>query len=197
MGSSILLTTHYLGEAEHLCDLLMIMAAGSAVKEGTLDDLRDSSKVTGYIDFDCVTPDIALSEETTAFVTVVETHPGVRASFSDLCLDHALGLVHEVEDCGRKIETLSIRPRMLEEGFIEVAEDASVMVHAGRRLLVMFAVPTVVADRRDRLVYKRLLTSALSKNKILLAGIIPYFVISVFQILVVGLSIAALGGNQR
>lgn len=59
---------------------------------------------------------------------------------------------------------------------------------------VMFALPTVIADRRDRLVYKRLRTSSLSKNQIILAGVFPYLVIALFQVLVVGLSLSFLGG---
>jgi ABC-2 type transport system ATP-binding protein len=38
-GTSILLTTHYMEEAQHLCDRVAIMASGRIVAEGTASSL--------------------------------------------------------------------------------------------------------------------------------------------------------------
>lgn len=45
-GTTILFTTHYLEEAEKLCERLTIVGKGKVLAEGTLDDLRTSHGTT-------------------------------------------------------------------------------------------------------------------------------------------------------
>jgi ABC-2 type transport system ATP-binding protein len=40
-GTSMILTTHYMEEAEYLCDYIIIMDHGTILKEGTLDQLLE------------------------------------------------------------------------------------------------------------------------------------------------------------
>ncbi|MBS3757093.1 MAG: ABC transporter ATP-binding protein [Desulfobacterales bacterium] len=40
--TSLILTTHYMEEAEHLCDYILIMDRGEVLKEGTLEDLLEA-----------------------------------------------------------------------------------------------------------------------------------------------------------
>ena len=42
-GKTIILSTHYLDEAESMCDLIGLMHHGSRIAEGTLDELRNFS----------------------------------------------------------------------------------------------------------------------------------------------------------
>lgn len=69
-----------------------------------------------------------------------------------------------------------------EASWVSLAASWGVLVVA---FSVLFAIPTVVADRRSRLLYKRLLTSALSKSQIIIAGMAPYFFIGIFQVVFV------------
>lgn len=42
MNTSLILTTHYMEEAERLCDFIVIIDQGKILKQGTLDDLLES-----------------------------------------------------------------------------------------------------------------------------------------------------------
>lgn len=77
------------------------------------------------------------------------------------------------------------------EGWRMFASSWAVLVVA---FSIIFAVPMVVADRRERLVYKRMLTSALTKSELLIAGSIPYLLIALVQVVVVFFALKTMGG---
>ena len=52
-GKTVLLTTHYMDEAERLCDRVMIMSAGKAVCEGPPRQLVESHLAREVLEFDC------------------------------------------------------------------------------------------------------------------------------------------------
>ena len=49
LGSTVLLTTHYMDEAEHLADRIVVIAQGKIVARGTADDLAAQVKATTQI----------------------------------------------------------------------------------------------------------------------------------------------------
>ncbi len=51
LGKTILLTTHYLDEAQHLADRVAVIAAGRIVAEGTPDTLGDRANLPSLITF--------------------------------------------------------------------------------------------------------------------------------------------------
>jgi ABC-2 type transport system ATP-binding protein len=51
LGKTIFLTTHYMDEAEHLADRIMVLAAGSIVAEGTPKTLGGRDRMTATISF--------------------------------------------------------------------------------------------------------------------------------------------------
>jgi ABC-2 type transport system ATP-binding protein len=68
-GAAVVYTTHYLDEAERLCDRLAIIDHGSILTEGTLQDLRQAAgareiiAVRGVFAADAVTREIAAHPE--------------------------------------------------------------------------------------------------------------------------------------
>jgi ABC-2 type transport system ATP-binding protein len=50
-GTSMILTTHYMEEAENLCDYIIIMDHGVVLKEGTIGQLLDEEKSGKIIEF--------------------------------------------------------------------------------------------------------------------------------------------------
>jgi ABC-2 type transport system ATP-binding protein len=51
MGTSMILTTHYMEEAENLCDYIIIMHNGVILKEGTMDQLIDDEVNEKVVEF--------------------------------------------------------------------------------------------------------------------------------------------------
>ncbi|MBI2444826.1 ABC transporter ATP-binding protein [Candidatus Micrarchaeota archaeon] len=56
-GTTILLSTHYMFEAESLCDRIAIMAQGRVAAEGTLDELRDRFVPNELVRLSCLPAD--------------------------------------------------------------------------------------------------------------------------------------------
>lgn len=64
-GTTIILTTHYLEEAEHLCERIAIVNEGNVVEEGSVKDLLAKMSVETYI-FDLIEP---LNEKTRELIS--------------------------------------------------------------------------------------------------------------------------------
>ena len=75
LGTTVFLTTHYLEEADALCDRLAIIDHGKIVAEGTSDQLKQ--KVAG----DVIT--IGVNGSGASVLTLVETMPFVREASHD------------------------------------------------------------------------------------------------------------------
>jgi ABC-2 type transport system ATP-binding protein len=66
--TSLVLTTHYMEEAERLCDHIIIMDQGVVLKEGTLDELLNESKSRKVIEFTLErSPDEGLFNSSTGY----------------------------------------------------------------------------------------------------------------------------------
>lgn len=61
-GTTVIYTTHYLEEAEDLCDSFVIMDNGRNVANGTLDELQKSISTTESVTVKFITEDDALAE---------------------------------------------------------------------------------------------------------------------------------------
>ncbi|HEY7430280.1 MAG TPA: ATP-binding cassette domain-containing protein [Streptosporangiaceae bacterium] len=72
LGTTIFLTTHYLDEADALCDRILVIDYGKIVAEGTPDELK--RRISG----DVIT--LTVSGDADAAKGVLATHPGVRES---------------------------------------------------------------------------------------------------------------------
>jgi len=119
LGTTIFLTTHYLEEADALCDRVMIIDHGKIIATGTPDELKRS--VSG----DVVT--LSVGEQATAARDVLSGHPGVR----DITIDDRLirlgvsrgeealpGLLRMLDGAGLGLESVQLARPTLDDVFL-------------------------------------------------------------------------------
>ncbi|CAI48465.1 ABC-type transport system ATP-binding protein [Natronomonas pharaonis DSM 2160] len=117
-GTTILLTTHYIEEAERLCDRVAIVDSGSIVEVATPDDLRDRGTDQLYIrlaDTPTTVPEIDIDGLVEARLdgdTLVVTAQGGSSA--------APALLRTLERQGHEVLDLDIRRASLEEVFVDM-----------------------------------------------------------------------------
>jgi ABC-2 type transport system ATP-binding protein len=121
LGTTVFLTTHYLEEADALCDRILVIDYGRIVAEGSPDDLK--RRISGDVITLSVTggPDAARS--------VLISHPGVRdASVSGrslrLTVDHGEeslpGVLRALDAAGIGLESIQLARPSLDDVFLTV-----------------------------------------------------------------------------
>jgi len=116
-GTTILLTTHYIEEAERLCDRVAIVDSGRVVEVSTPDELRSRGTDTVYLtlseppasvpDLDADVRDVRLEGS-----TLVATAGGGGRVAPDL--------LRELEYAGYEVLDIDIRRASLEEVFVDM-----------------------------------------------------------------------------
>ena len=121
-GGTVLLTTHYMDEAERLCDRLAIVDHGQIIAEGTPDDLINRLGGHHVIEF-------ATSDSAEHDLEKWRKVPGVEAARHDdgvVCLTvkepHRTipALLEAVGNNGAKLEQLTTRQASLEDVFVNL-----------------------------------------------------------------------------
>lgn len=115
-GTSIVLTTHYIEEAEALADRVIVMAKGRRVAEGTVDEMR---AVVVRKRVDCVT---------TLDLAIIEAWPDVTAATRDgrqvsITTAEAEGVVRRLLGADPALSDLEVRRAGLSEAFIELTQE--------------------------------------------------------------------------
>jgi ABC-2 type transport system ATP-binding protein len=121
-GIALVITTHYLDEAENLCDRLAIVDHGKIVAEGTPTDLK--RKVSGgdivEADFSKL-PDVAFNALKTAdFVLGIKKRDGGLTILVKNGAEAVPKLVALVDSNGGKLRTITFRELTLDDVFLEV-----------------------------------------------------------------------------
>ncbi len=118
-GMTIIYTTHYMEEAEKLCDKIGIMDNGQIIAQGTLDELKAESQVTDMIIVDCTQkPDEKfLSEQLKTEVAVNENTVTILSSDSKKDLTK---IVNTCTDAGYGITRIDIQKANLESVFLKM-----------------------------------------------------------------------------
>ena len=123
-GTTVFLTTHYIEEAERLCDRIAFIAAGQIVASGTVSELMDSISYNHTVHF--ATDKIAESED-----VVLELQNRFKDSKVELRPDNSLLMISEeripllplmkfLKDRGIEVyEARELRPS-LEDVFVEL-----------------------------------------------------------------------------
>ena len=121
-GTTVIYTTHYLEEAEQLCDRIAIMDHGKILAEGTLDELksrvggRDIVTVRGSFDGAAVMPRL----EALAGVQVTSMTPGRIVLSVEGSGRGVVDLLGRVLADGLSIDGISIQPPSLNTLFLNL-----------------------------------------------------------------------------
>jgi ABC-2 type transport system ATP-binding protein len=120
-GTSILLTSHHLAEAQRLCDRVALMRNGKVVAEGSVPELI--SRVPGQAVVKVQSEDNqAVIQRAFNLGWLVRKH----ADKISLLLPHHLSLREVVEALeGSKVSSVSIDPVTLENAYLELVGDSS------------------------------------------------------------------------
>jgi ABC-2 type transport system ATP-binding protein len=121
-GITLVITTHYLDEAENLCDRLAIMDHGEIVAEGTPTELK--RKVSGGDIVEAnftLLPESALNAVKSAdFVLSIKKRDGGLSILVKNGAEAVPKLVELVDSNGGKLRTLTIRELTLDDVFLEI-----------------------------------------------------------------------------
>jgi len=117
-GSSIVLTTHYLEEAEALADRVMVMAKGRVIASGTVNEIR-AHVVRKQIS--CLT---------TVAVEQIRSWPEVESATTDqqgvhITANNAEAVVRRLLSADEDLQDLEVRRAGLAEAFTELTQEAA------------------------------------------------------------------------
>lgn len=119
-GKALLYTTHYMEEAERLCDRVVIMDHGRQVAEGTVDALVRSLPVQAMLDLglDSAAPAATLDalRQQPGVTQVDATATGLRVSLVDLA--HAGAVLEHLARTGSTLRSVHSQRAGLEDVFL-------------------------------------------------------------------------------
>jgi ABC-2 type transport system ATP-binding protein len=121
-GQTILLTTHYMDEADQLCQRLAIMDHGKILALGTPDELKETVGAATLVDMEVSPVDEALLAALCAIPGVRKAEPNARGI--RLYADSATGLVPKivpvVSGTGAELRDIDVSEPTLETVFIKL-----------------------------------------------------------------------------
>ena len=117
---TILLTTHYIEEAERLCDRVAIIDQGKVIALGTPRDLKERSAGTTRIEVRLARPVNDGSLRTLEGVADCRESDGTIVLHSERAPQTIVALVKHLEATGNELHSLEIAAPSLEDVFIEL-----------------------------------------------------------------------------
>ncbi len=134
-GTTILLTTHYIEEAERLCDEVAILDSGSVIEVASPEELMDRGTddiVVQLRDPPTAVPDFAADDDRVEAVELDGTRLVVTAQQGGLV---APDVVQALDRQGHEIVDLEISRTSLEEVFVEMTRQGRRPRHRGGRTM--------------------------------------------------------------
>jgi len=123
VGATVLLTTHYMDEAENLSDRIVVISDGLIIANGTADALADqvASKTTVRWDLAEV-PLAALPERLAGAATVANEVASIE---TDEVAAVVAALANEANELGTSFTSLSVTRPNLEDTFLRLTDDSA------------------------------------------------------------------------
>ncbi len=126
-GATILLTTHYLDEAEHLADRVGVLAHGRLVAEGTPEQLIN--EVSGTIVSFMLPESVAIADAVSTLGPLFGTEVRVAGRVIEATIDHPTAAVHRLTgwaiESGVELESLSVHRASLEDVYLALVGELS------------------------------------------------------------------------
>lgn len=123
-GVTVLLTTHYLDEAEHLADRVGMLASGKMIAEGTPAELIE--KISGTVVSFMLPHSIETADAISTFGPVLGGEVRLSGRLVETTVDRATEVVHRVTgwaiDNGVELESLRVARASLEDVFLQLTE---------------------------------------------------------------------------
>ncbi len=123
-GTTVLLTTHYLDEAEHLASRVGVLSRGKLVAEGTPDDLID--RVSGTVVRFTLPDSVDTGDAVATFASVIGAEIRVSGRLVEANVDHPTAAVHRLTgwavDAGVELDSLSVGRASLEDVYLSLAD---------------------------------------------------------------------------
>jgi ABC-2 type transport system ATP-binding protein len=123
-GTTVLLTTHYLDEAEHLASRVGVLSRGKLVAEGTPDELID--RVSGTVVRFTLPDSIDTSDAAATFASVIGAEVRLSGRLVEANVDHPTAAVHRLTgwavDAGVELDSLSVGRASLEDVYLSLAD---------------------------------------------------------------------------
>jgi ABC-2 type transport system ATP-binding protein len=125
-GVTVLLTTHYLDEAEHLADRVGMLASGKMIAEGTPAQLIE--KISGTVVSFMLPHSIETADAISTFGPVLGGDVRLSGRLVETTVDRATEVVHRVTgwaiDNGVELESLRVSRASLEDVFLQMTEQS-------------------------------------------------------------------------
>lgn len=125
-GTTVLLTTHYLDEAEHLADRVGVLANGRMIAEGTPSELIDG--ISGTVVSFQLPSSIAAADAVATFGAVLGQEVRLSGRLVEATVDKSTHVVHRLTgwavENDIELDALSVTRATLEEVYLQLTERA-------------------------------------------------------------------------
>jgi len=120
-GKTIFLTTHYMDEAQHLSDHIIILRAGSIAAEGSPDELSHKLGSTSIVSF-VLPPGLTSAQLGAGIEASMDVNAGLVRFRTDALQRDLAALLRWAEREGVQLLNLQVTQPTLDDVFVELAE---------------------------------------------------------------------------
>jgi ABC-2 type transport system ATP-binding protein len=133
-GTTVLLTTHYLDEAEHLADRVGVLSSGRMIAEGSPDQLI--GQVSGTVISFMLPDSVSTSDAFATFGHLLGVDIRMSGRLVEASVEQPTAAVHRITgwaiDAGVELESLSVSRVSLEDVYLSLTDEAHDEAHEER-----------------------------------------------------------------